>query len=212
MPPPRVVTESSNACSTVCGVRQQLSFFSVDARAPTVADLAGLLCASGQTVRFGRGGAARLSMVVDEQWRVAALAAECALRGVIAELAASQDGRPLLRTAFRADLAELAAAWTRGAVKAVPACFEAHGPILRLWAQAAGRRDGRGYLLALDPHAPDTHEPIAAALARAGLAAVPLGPRAGGPALRITGRRRLGRLAELVGAPPATAAPDAWPA
>jgi hypothetical protein len=192
-------------------VRQQLSFFSVDARSPGVADLAGLLCGPGQTVRFGRGGSARLSVVVDHQWRASALAAECAMRGVLAEPATSAEGQPLLRTAFRADLAGLAAAWTRGAVKAVPDGYEPDGSALRLWAQATGRRDLRGYLFGLDPHAPDTHQPLVAALGRIGLTAMVVGPRAGGPALRITGRRRLTRLAELVGAPPAAAAPDAWP-
>jgi hypothetical protein len=192
-------------------VRQQLSFFSTDARPPAVADLAGVLCGPGQTVRFGRGGSARLSVVVADQWRAAALAAECALRGVLAELAASDSGLPLVRTAFRADLVELASAWTRGAVKAVPASVELDGPILRLWAQTTGRRDGRGYLLGLDPRAPDTHEPLVAALATAGLSPVLHGERAGSPAVRITGRRRLCRLAELVGAPPPAAPPDAWP-
>jgi hypothetical protein len=190
---------------------RQLSFFSVDARPPAVADLAGLLCGPGQTVRFGRGGSARLSVVLTEPWRAAALAAECAARGVLAELATSDEGLPLLRTAFRADLAELAAAWTRGAVKAVPAGLQLDGPALRLWALAAGRRDGRGYAFGLDPHAPDTHEPLAAAMAGAGLPTVTLGARGGGPALRLTGRRRLGRLVELVGGPPDGADPDAWP-
>lgn len=189
---------------------RQLSFFSVDARPPAIGDLAGLLCGPGQAVRFGRGGMARLSVVVADRWRVHALAAECAERGVGAELATSEEGMPLLRTAFRADLADLAARWIRGAVKAVPAGLQLDGPALRLWAAAAGRSDGRGYLFGLDPHAPDTHEPLAAAMARAGLTPVLLGPRGGGPALRVTGRRRLGRLVELVGAPPDGAA--TWPA
>jgi hypothetical protein len=188
-----------------------MSFFSVDARPSVVADLAGVLCGPGQAVRFGRGGSARLSVIVADRWRVVALAAECAARGVVAELATSDAGLPLVRTAFRADLAGLAARWTRGAVKAVPAGFVPDGPALRLWAQTAGRPDGRGYLFGLDPHAPDTHEPLATALTMAGLAPVLLGPRAGGPALRLTGRRRLGRLAELVGAVPDGAPPDAWP-
>ena len=190
---------------------RQLSFFSVDARPPAVADLVGILCGPGQTVRFGRGGSARLSVVVADSWRATALATECAARGVLAELATSDEGLPLLRTAFRADLAELATDWTRGAVKAVPPGFVPDGPTLRLWAQATGRRDGRGYLLGLDPRAADTHQPLAAALARAGLTPVLLGPRGGGPAVRITGRRRLGRLVELVGVPPVAAPPDAWP-
>ena len=260
---------------------RQLSFYSVDARPRAVDDLAGLLCGPGQAVRFGRGTSARLSLVVPDRWRVVALAAECAARGVVAELSSGTavvsssaavsgpatakgsaatkgsatvkgtaaakgtaavsgmaatkgtaaangsgsasgedpgsgghpaEGWPLLRTAFRADLAALAAAWTRGAVKAVPAGFVPDGPVLRLWAQAAGRCDGGGYLLGLDPHAPDTHEPLVSALAKAGITAVLLGPRGGGPALRITGRRRLARLVELVGAAPAGAPPQAWPA
>jgi hypothetical protein len=192
-------------------MRHQMSFFSVDARPSAVADLAGVLCGHGQAVRFGRGGSARLSVVVADRWRVVALAAECAARGVVAELATSEEGLPLLRTAFRADLAGLAASWIRGAVKAVPVGFVPDGPALRLWAQTAGRPEGRGYLFGLDPHAPDTHEPLGAALTMAGLAPVLVGPRAGGPALRLTGRRRLGRLAELVGAVPPGAPPDAWP-
>lgn len=190
---------------------RQLSFFSVDARLPAVADLAGLLCGPGQTVRFGRGGSARLSVVVADSWRVRALAAECSTRGIDVDVAVSDDGRPLVRTAFRADLAALAAAWMRGAIKAVPEGLELDGHTLRLWAQAAGRRDGRGYAFGLDPHAPDTYEPLSAALARAGLTPVLLGPRGGGPAVRITGRRRVGRLVELVGAPPDGATPDTWP-
>lgn len=162
-------------------------------------------------MRFGRGGSARLSVVVADQWRAAALAGECTLRGVLAELATSDAGLPLLRTAFRADLAELASAWTRGAVKAVPAVFEPDGPVLRLWAQTTGRRDSRGYLLGLDPRAPDTHEPLVAALATAGLAPLLHGERGGNPAVRISGRRRLSRLAELVGAPPPAAPLDGWP-
>lgn len=195
-----------------CGAVRQLSFFSVDARLPALVDLAGLLCGPGQTVRFGRGGAARLSVVVADSWRVRALAAECADRGVDVDLATSDDdGRPLLRTAFRADLADLATSWMRGAVKAVPDGLELDGHTLRLWAQAAGWSDGRGYLLGLDPHAPDTHEPLTAALVRIGLAPVLLGPRGGGPAVRVTGRRRLARLLELVGAAPPGADPDCWP-
>lgn len=190
---------------------RQLSFFSVDARPPAVDDLGGLLCGPGQAVRFGRGGSARLSVVLDSTWRAVALAAECARRGVLAELAESEEGQPLLRTAFRSDLAGLAAAWTRGAVKALPDGLQLDGPALRLWAIAAGRTDGRGYALGLDPHAPDTHEPLADTLTRAGLTPVPLGVRAGGPALRLTGRRRLTRLAELIGAPPPGATPESWP-
>jgi hypothetical protein len=190
---------------------RQLSFYSVEAHPPRIADLAGLLCGPGQAVRFGSSGAARLSVVVADRWRVLALRAVCAERGVQAEVATSEEGNPLLRTAFRTDLSALTTQWTKGAVKAVPAGLELAGPILRVWALAAGQRDSSGYLLGLDPHAQDTHKPLATAMTMAGLAPVQVGARGGGPTLRLTGRRRLGRLLELIGdAPPGTPA-DAWP-
>ncbi|MQA14386.1 MAG: hypothetical protein GEV09_09485 [Pseudonocardiaceae bacterium] len=190
----------------------QPSLFSEQARAPRPADLAGVLCAQGQALGFGRGVAARLSVVVDEPWRADELARSCAVRDLAAERGSTDEGHPVLRTAFLAELAPLAAAWTRGAVKAVPAGLQLDGAMLRLWAVTAGGGDGRGYVLGLDPHAHGTHEPLAAALASAGLAATLIGPRGGGPALRITGRRRVARLAELVGEVPVAAAPASWPA
>ncbi|MFB9427930.1 hypothetical protein [Streptoalloteichus tenebrarius] len=189
----------------------QLSFFSADARGPRVADLAGPLCGPGQAVSFGRGTAARVSAVVPDRWRADALLAACAERGVEAEIATSDEGSPLVRTAVRADLVPLAAGWLRGAVKAVPPDFELDGPVLRLWALVAGRAVPGGYLMGLDPHAPDTHRSLAATLARAGLPATLVGPRGGGPGLRVSGRRRLGRLVELVGGPPAGCGPEDWP-
>ena len=190
---------------------RQLSFYSVEAHPPRVADLAGLLCGPGQAVRFGNSGAARLSVVVADPWRVRALLDVCAERDVQAEIATSAEGNPLLRTAFRTDLSDLTASWTRGAVKAVPAGLELAGQILRIWALTAGHRDGTGYLLGLDPHAEDTHEPLGAAMARAGLASVLVGGRGGSPALRLTGRRRLNRLVELIGDPPVGVPEDGWP-
>ncbi|MEU6128650.1 hypothetical protein ABZ805_05690 [Saccharopolyspora sp. NPDC047091] len=189
----------------------QLSFFSAEARHPRVADLAGLLCGPGQAVGFGRGTAARLSVVVVDDWRARSLVRACDDRGVAAELGRSEEGHPLVRTAFRADLTGLAGQWLRGAVKSVPADFAPDGAALRLWALAAGRPVPGGYLLGLDPHAPETYEPLAVALARAGLPARCMGPRAGGPALRVTGRRRIERLAELVGPTPDGAIERTWP-
>ncbi|MEV4645223.1 hypothetical protein [Saccharopolyspora sp. NPDC049426] len=177
----------------------QLSFYSAEARRADVADLAGMLCGPGQAVGFGRGTAARLSVVVDAEWRARCLLAACSERGVQAELGRSDEGRPLVRTAFRSDLTGLAAHWLRGAVKSVPSGFVPDGWALRIWALAAGTADHNGYRLGLDPHAPDTHEPLAAALRGCGLPTKTVGVRAGGPALRVTGRRRLARLAELVG-------------
>jgi hypothetical protein len=188
----------------------QLSFFSAEANAPKVSDLAGLLCCHGQVASFG-STAARLSVVVDEPWRATAVAAACADREMDAELTSSEEGNPLVRTAFRADLTELAMAWTRGAVKAVPPGLTLDGAILRIWAMAGGQWSDTGYLLALDARAPDTYEPLGGALARCGLAATLLGVRGGGPGLRVAGQRRLNRLAELVGPPPMAAAQAHWP-
>lgn len=188
----------------------QLSFFSAEANTPRLADLAGLLCAHGQLASFG-GTAARLSIVLEERWRAEAIAAALAERGVEAELAASEESHLLVRTAFRADLIPLATAWSSGAAKAVPAGLALDGAMLRLWALAAGDRCDGGYLLGLDPDAPDTHEPLGGSMARCGLAATMLGARGGGPGLRVSGLRRLNRLAELVGAAPAGPAQGRWP-
>ncbi|MGH3431941.1 MAG: hypothetical protein ACRDQB_03790, partial [Thermocrispum sp.] len=69
----------------------QLSLFSAEVSAPAAADLAGLLCGHGQLATFA-GTAARLSVVVDEQWRARAVAAEFDARGIAAELAVSGSG------------------------------------------------------------------------------------------------------------------------
>jgi hypothetical protein len=185
--------------------------FSAQARTVDPADLVGLLCAQGQVHGFGRGTAARVSIVVAEQWRADGIARACADRGLPAERGATEEDHHWVRTAFVASLIPLAGAWTRGAVKAVPDGWQLEGGALRLWALAAGRPDGRGYALGLDAHAPGTHGPLAAALAAAGLAATQLGVRAGGPALRVSGRKRVARLAELVGEAPRSAPPGRWP-
>ena len=188
----------------------QLSFFSAEANAPKVEDLAGLLCCQGQVASFG-STAARLSVVLEDPWRAEAIAVALAERELDAEVTESDEGHPLVRTAFRADLTPLATAWTMGAVKAVPAGLALDGAALRLWALAAGSWSEGGYLLALDPRAPDTYEPLGGALARCGLAATMLGARGGGPGLRVSGLRRLNRLAELVGAAPVAPAQGHWP-
>ncbi|HVL83133.1 MAG TPA: hypothetical protein VM367_02390 [Pseudonocardia sp.] len=193
----------------------QLSLFSADARAALPTDLDGLLCGPAQIVRFGAGETARLSVVLAEPGRAPALLATCGAVGVEMETAATEDGRTVVRTAFRRDLVGLARRWTHGAVKAVPAGFQLDGPVLRMWALAAGRTDPRGgYLLELDPRAPATHLPLVAAATRAGVAPARVG--GGGrpgraPALRIGGTRRVRRLVELVGPPPAGVAPADWP-
>lgn len=162
-----------------------------------------MLCGPGQAVGFGRGTAARLSVVLADPWRARALAAACAQRGVSAEIERTEAGSPLVRTAFRADLTKLAASWLRGAVKSAPSGFVPDGSALRIWALTSGRPTAGGYLFGLDPHAPETHGPLATSLARAGLPAKPVGGRSDDPVLRIVGKRRLERLAELVGTLPA---------
>jgi hypothetical protein len=194
----------------------QLSFFSAEARDVRLADLAGLLCGPGQLVRFGAkagaGGTARLSIVLAEPERAPALRAEAAVRGIETEFVVSDSGSPSLRTAFRRDLVELAGQWARGAVKAIPEDFHLDGALLRMWVLASGSADRRsGYLLGLDPHAPQTHVPLATAVTRLGMPVLRLGPRGAGPALRISGVRARRRLAELVGPAPAPAVMCFWP-
>jgi hypothetical protein len=186
----------------------QISFFSAEASGPEPADLAGVLCGPGQVVAFGRT-AARLSVEVGEAWRAQALAAEFARRGVHADVLRHETGL-LVRTAFRVDLIHLARAWRAGDVKELPTGFRLTGGALRLWALASGRPNGNHYLLAVDEQAPTTHTVLADACRQLGLPAQLVGPRAGGPAVRVTGRRRLATLQELIGAPP-PAAVAVWP-
>ncbi|MCB0933336.1 MAG: hypothetical protein KDB71_15735 [Mycobacterium sp.] len=188
----------------------QLSFFSAESVPPAVADLTGVLAAAGQVVTLS--GGARLSVVVDAPWRAAALADMMVAAGLQAEISRTEEDTPLVRTAVDARLLAIAAEWTRGAVKTVPARWLPGPRELRAWTLAAGRPEPDRYLLGLDPHAPDTHSPLASALMRVGIAPTLIGTRGGHPALRISGRRRLSRLVENVGEPPAGAeALSVWP-
>ena len=72
-------------------------------------------------------------------------------------------------------------------------------------------RDGPDFTLRLGVNDELAWPAVGAALSAIGLPAALLSPRAGGPAYRITGRRRIARLAELVGDPPAAAPEGAWP-
>ncbi|HEX3787610.1 MAG TPA: hypothetical protein VHW44_07100 [Pseudonocardiaceae bacterium] len=195
----------------IVGVRQ-LSFYSAEASPPRTGDLAGVLCGPGQAVGFGGGIAARLTVVLGESWRARALVAACAQRVVAAATYVSEQGEPLVRTPFRKDLAPLAGGWLRDELKAVPERFALDGGTLRMWALVAGQWSDTGYLLGLDPDGEQTHERLLAALATAGLPAALLHPRGGDPAIRVTGARRLARLAELVGDRPAGVPAEAWPA
>ncbi|SDN33583.1 hypothetical protein [Allokutzneria albata] len=189
----------------------QLSFYSAEAAPPALGDLAGLLCAPGRVTGFGRGTAARVSIELADRWRAGALATVCAELGVLTRLGWSERGLPELGSPFRADLTGLAAAWSHGGTKRVPVSFTLDGRVLRVWALAAGRWEGSAYLLGLDPTAPETRGPLLGVLTAAGLTATVIAASDGEPALRITGRRRLARLAELVGPVPSGAVPGEWP-
>ena len=192
------------------GEVSQLSFFTAESVPPAVTDLSGVLAAAGQIVLVGAG--ARLSVVVDQLWRASALAEMILEAGLVPEIARTDEETPLVRTAVNPLLNDIAAEWTRGAVKTVPFRWLPGPRELRAWTLAAGSLDGDHYLLGLDPHAPDTHSPLASALMRVGIAPTLIGTRGGRPALRISGRRRLSRLVENVGEPPGDAEALAqWP-
>ena len=187
----------------------QLSFFTAGALPPSVDDLEGLLAGPGQLVR--RGEEARIGVLVPEAWRARALLAAFDERGLGGERTVTVDGLAGVRTAFSPALAPVAGRWTRGARTLPPDGFTLDGPRLRLWAVAAGRGDAYGYALALGGTDDAAWLAIGSALHEAGVPGTLIGPRAGGPAYRITGGRRLRRLRELIGEPPPGAEPGDWP-
>lgn len=188
----------------------QLSFFSAESVPPAVADLTGMLAGPGQVVLIG--GGARLSAVVEDLWRARALAEMISEAGLEPEITRTDEETPLVRTAVDVRLTGIATDWTRGAVKTVPPQWLPGPRELRAWTLAAGVPEADRYLLGLDPHAPDTHSPLASALMRVGIAPTLIGTRGNRPALRISGRRRLSRLVENVGEPPdEVEALSAWP-
>jgi hypothetical protein len=188
----------------------QLSFFSADSVPPAVGDLTGVLAAPGQIVMVGSG--ARLSVVVDQRWRAEALAEMIHEAGLVAEITHTDEDTPLVRTEVDVRLRPIASEWTRGAVKTMPPQWLPGPRELRAWVLVAGSPEADRYLLGLDPHAPDTHSPLASALMRVGIAPTLIGTRGARPTLRISGRRRLSRLVENVGEPPdAVEALPCWP-
>lgn len=188
---------------------RQLSLFGVEAAPPVPDDLEGLLAGPGEVVRMG--GTARVFVVVDELWRARVLVREFALRRLAATCVRTADERIAVRTAYSAMLAPLATAWLDDPGKAPPRGFGLDGRRLRLWVVAAGAPDELGFVLPLGVPDEPAWSVIGAALAAIGVPPVLLSPNAGGPAYRISGRKRLSRLAELVGdAPPGTPS-GAWP-
>jgi hypothetical protein len=219
--------------SGLSAVTEQLSLFDADVAPTGPGDLEGLLAGPGQVVRLG--GTARVSVVVEDAWRVRALLAEFAERGVTENpeptavigprgasrpapgVVAAVEGHIGVRTAFAASLAPVAARWSHGATTRPPDDFVLDGPRLRLWFLAAGRAVGppgrptQGVVLRLSPGDEAAWPPVRRALAQVGLPAALLGPRAGGPAFRIVGRRRVTRFVELIGAKPPEVPDEAWP-
>ncbi|SDT72435.1 hypothetical protein [Actinoplanes derwentensis] len=216
---------------------RQLSMFGAETIEPSPADLAGLLAGPGQLGRIG--GTARVSVRVDAAWRVHVLVGELVVRGLRAtwepvedqeqdhqqadsvrpdaptaeneandtspdtEEEKAEEKRPVfeVRTAYSRRLNGLALAWPDASAQ-----LFLSGPRLRLWVAAAGGPAPGGYQLGLDP-AKD-RAVVDAALVRAGLAG-----RVSDDGRRylITGRRRLRRLAELVGDRPSAAPDEFWP-
>jgi hypothetical protein len=187
----------------------QLSFFSADALPAAPEHLEGLLCGPGQVVR--QNGEARVSTPVRDEQRVGPLLDALEALSLPGEVTQAEGGTTVVRTAFTPVLLPLAKRWSGGGAKRAPADLVLDGPRLRWWALAQGRVDEAGYVLGLGPQDDDVWAPVGAALARAGVPAALLGPRADGPAYRISGQRRLERLRELVGVRPTDLSVSAWP-
>jgi hypothetical protein len=205
----------------------QFSLFGAAAIEPSRTDLDGLMLAGGQWVRStgtdpnrtgladptrpgSPGERARLSVLLPPGWRASALVEELARRELDGEIVDAEGGLVAVRTQFRSDLVSAAQRWTRGAVTVPPPGLVLSAGGLRLWAVASGRLDEVGYLLGTPALDHPVHRAGGAQLAAVGLAAVSIGDR-GGPGWRITGIKRVRRLAELLGEPPVHAGGD-WPA
>jgi hypothetical protein len=186
----------------------QFSLFGAAVAEPTLDDLGGILLGGGHWVRSAAG--ARLSVVVADRWRADALAAAYQARSVdCADAVVPAEGGLAARTAFSPDLVPAAAQWTRGANEGPPAEFTLTPGGLRLWAITSGQPDEVGYLLATSEPDDAVHLAGGAQLSRLGLAAVSISARAR-PGWRVTSLKRIRRLVELLGEPPA-GAQQSWP-
>lgn len=167
---------------------RQLVIFSADSARPSTRDLAGLLVGAAYVTTMG--GTARVSVKVDAAWRVHALAAEFAARGLSIAWEQSQDAF-LVHTSYSTALRGLD-----------PPSF-LDGCRLRLWFAAAGRVDAGSIVFKLA----NNH-----ALARRALTPLGLdGAIERGPAIRIGGADKVARLADLIGQRPPSAPETAWP-
>ncbi len=189
----------------------QLSFFSADAMPASPDDLEGLLCGPGQTVRQDNGARVSVLVPLDEIWRCDYVTAALHELGVGGEVVDAEGEAVAIRTPFTPALEDLARRWSTAGAKRPPLDLTLDGPRLRWWVLAAGNHDAQGYLLRLSAQDEGSWAGIGAALARAGLPGALVGPRADGPAYRLIGSKRLGRLRELVGSPPEGLPAGAWP-
>lgn len=193
----------------------QLSFFAADAHVPEPEDLEGVLAARGQSTLTGQS--AIISVVVDSSWRADALLAwfnDVGLEPTRSE--AGSDGRCTVSTGRAAVLAPVVRRWRRGAVSAVPADWTPSPGALRAWFLTAGQITATGAIdLGIDA-GPEQHAPrraaLGEALGRAGLRTTYVGPRGGGPVLRLSTARARTRLAETIGAAPDGVPSGLWPA
>jgi hypothetical protein len=187
----------------------QMSLFAAGMSDPSYEDLEGLLAGPGSVER--RGDVARVCVGVPDDWRAEVMLRALAVLGPGAEVSTTAAGLEV-RTAYVPELYDLAERWHSFAGKQPPAGLRLDGPRLWWWCVAAGSLETAGYRLGLAAVDSDAVWSAAgAALAKAGVPAALVGPRANGPAYRVVGARRLVRLAELVGAAPHGVPVEAWP-
>jgi hypothetical protein len=187
----------------------QFSLFGAEAADPVVEDLDGVLLAGGDWVRTNGGTAARLSVLVAEDWRAEALRSEFFDRGLDSDTADAPGELIAVRTEITTRLGPHALRWTKGAALRPPVDLALSASGLRLWAIAAGRAEEAGFLLRIADPDGVLHRAAGAQLARLGVTAVEVGGRVG-TGWRVASVKRLRRLAELIGAPPAGCGRD-WP-
>lgn len=192
----------------------QLSFFAADEHVPDPADLEGALAARGQSTLTD--ALAQVSVALDEPWRADVLVALLAEAGLDpARSEAAPDGRCTVSTARSAALVPVVRRWRRGAVSAVPEGWSPSAGALRVWFLTAGRITPGGIVeLGIDAGA-EHHAPrraaLTAALERVGIRTTYVGPKGGGPLLRLGTARARTRLAQNIGAVPAGVPEGCWP-
>lgn len=192
----------------------QLSFFAADSHVPEPSDLEGVLAARGQSTLAD--GVAQVSVVLDAAWRADALVALLTEAGLDpVRSAPGPDGRCTVSTARAASVAPIVRRWRRGAVTAVPDGWTPTAGALQVWFLTAGTISAGGAVdlgidAGLEHHAP-RRAALGEALARAGIRTTYVGPRGGGPLLRLGTVRARARLAQTLGAPPTAVPPECWP-